>query len=236
MAEEKKQPKVIIIPAPIWLLSFGDTIALMLAFFVMLFAMSSVEESNVSRLIASISSENPDDFLPRPVPNSNLSIENIRVYNGLSLDYIYQLLEEKIGDIEALQNVKISNQHDSVVISLPPEIFVSSSHQTIGELGQKVLFELGLILAPISNMIQVEGHNPPQPISQSHPFSNRWEMRLLRSTAVAQAIRRAGLLSSTKVLGWPLDNYSDTKANRALPLPTGDERVDLRITKIAGGQ
>ena len=99
MADEEKQEKTVIIPAPIWLLSFGDTVALMLAFFVMLFAMSSVEESNVSKLIAAITSDTPQKVLTRPVPNSNFSIENVKVYNGLSLDYIYQLIDEKISNV-----------------------------------------------------------------------------------------------------------------------------------------
>lgn len=227
MDQDEKPPKVIIVPAPIWLISFGDTIALMLAFFVMLFAMSSVKESNVSRLVAAVTSEAPREFLTRPVPNSNFAIEHVKVYNGLSLDYIYQLIADKIDEVEKLDKVTVTNKSESVVISLPAEIFESNTSPLLSAKGQEMLFDLGLILAPFSNVIQVEGHKIPEPHSADRLFSNRWEIMLLRSSAVAQEIRRAGLLASTKVLGWSFEDSSSD----------GDENsVHLRITKIAGGQ
>ena len=231
MAKDEKQPKTVVIPAPIWLLSFGDTVALMLAFFVMLFAMSSVEESNVSRLIAAVTSETPRERLTRPVPNSNFSIEHVKVYNGLSLGYIYQLLEDKINSVETLNEVSIKHETESVLISLPPEIFAASNSPILTEKGQKIIFDLGLILAPFSNVIQLEGQKAPPPLSAEQPFSNRWEMMLLRSSAVAQEIRRAGLLASTKVLGWSLKQDENPDKDRS-----NDDRVNIRITKIAGGQ
>lgn len=228
MAKEEKQPKTVIIPAPIWLLSFGDTVALMLAFFVMLFAMSSVKETNVSRLIAAITSEAPRELLTRPVPNSNLSVEHVKVYNGMSLDYIYQLLEDKIGAVAVLNGITIENKSESVLISLPAEVFMSSTSPALSEKGQQIIFDLGLILAPFSNVIQVEGHKAPEPPSADQPFSNRWEMMLLRSSAVAQEVRRSGLLASTKILGWSPQVDSDHYE--------GQDQVSLRVTKIAGGQ
>ena len=232
MAKDKKPPKTVIIPAPIWLLSFGDTVALMLAFFVMLFAMSSVEESNVSKLIAAVTSEAPRELLTRPVPNSNLSVEHVKIYNGLSLDYIYQLLEDKIRAVDNLSSIQIMKQAKSVVISLPSEIFVSYTSPVLTEKAREMIFDLGLILAPFSNVIQVEGHKPPQTLLPDQSFSNRWEMMLLRSGAVAQEIRRSGLLASTKVLGWSPEVHENHEQNGR----NDDHRVNLRITKIAGGQ
>ena len=234
MADDEKQEKTVIIPAPIWLLSFGDTVALMLAFFVMLFAMSSVEDSNVSKLIAAITSDAPQKTLSRPVPNSNFSIENVKIYNGLSLNYIYQLIEEKISNVEALKKVTVENKTESVLISLPMDIFVSSTNPSLTENGKKAIFELALILAPFSNLIQVEGHNPPMPVSPENPFSNRWEMMLQRSSSVAQEIRRSGLLASTKILGWSMEEEKDAHKDHGSSENTN--HVDIRITKIAGGQ
>lgn len=236
MAEDKRPPKLVIIPAPIWLISFGDTIALMLAFFVLLFSMSSVEKAQISQIFASISSSEPGESREIPVPNSNRSIQNVKVYDGLSMEYIYELLVEKINDSRNLDSVEVTLINGSVLISLPSSIFYSKEDPRINEEGKKILFEIGLILAPISNIIQVEGHESPQTITDETPFTNRWEMRILRASAVAQEIRRSGLLAPTKILGSPLDNFSTTPFNR-VPVPQfGDDGVDLRVTRYAGGQ
>ena len=132
-----------------------------------------------------------------------------------------------------MKKVTVENKAESVLISLPTDVFVSSTNPTLTDDGKKAIFDLALILAPFSNLIQVEGHNPPMPVSAENPFSNRWEMMLQRSSSIAQEIRRSGLLATTKVLGWSMEQEEDHHEHEH---SEDQDHVDIRITKIAGGQ
>ena len=244
---EKKQPRSIVIPAPIWLISFGDTIALMLAFFVMLYSMSSLQQSKFTQLISALKTEDIEhESLFRPTPNSNYATEYIRVYNGLSLSYVYELLNSKLQEFPEMRDVGFQKDDYNVTLVLPEWIFAKGSNSEISDKGMDLLLKLGLVLAPITNLIHVEGHAVPQVDDPSLPYSNRWVLRLSRAAAVAQAIRESGLLSSIKIYGWPKDKFTranqgenqtgSSAANIFSESDTEGNQVQLRITGIAGGQ
>ena len=238
----KKPPKIVTIPAPIWMVSFGDTIALMLAFFVMLFALSSLESSQVARLISSISSQDVDVVVGTPTPNSNLSIENINLYPGEESDYILELIQLKVNESSSLEEIEITTSNDEVIILLPNSIFVDDLEANISPKGADMLNELGLILSTISNSIAIESYSPPEfiPPDGKVKFNNRWEIRLLRATKVGQEMKKNGLLASNRVMGWahpPLDPADIETNNKEViaPLPD-DTRISLRVNSSASGQ
>ncbi|MEC7302528.1 MAG: flagellar motor protein MotB [Pseudomonadota bacterium] len=81
-------------PKGTWLVTFADVIALLLAFFVMLFSMSNIKTETWDQIISGLTySKNPKkDVAPRPQATKNVA--TVKLNQALSLEYLANVLED----------------------------------------------------------------------------------------------------------------------------------------------
>lgn len=107
----------------LWLITFTDVIALMLTFFVMLYAMSVPEEDKWEEVSTALSSQFTKKFAEpyRAGPQETISIDKIDLTRALSLPYLKSLLEQTFRERE-ITNFSITQLSDRLVIALPDDI------------------------------------------------------------------------------------------------------------------
>ena len=76
-----------------WLVTFADVMALMLAFFVMLFSMSNIQTETWDAIISQISSSETPKKEETPRPQATKNIATVKLTEALSLDYLANVLE-----------------------------------------------------------------------------------------------------------------------------------------------
>ena len=82
---------------PIWMLSLADLISLLLTFFVMLFAMSSVKVDRWDEVVDSLSqSIRPAPVDPTDEPTSQMNIPRVYRKPAMNLDYLSSVIEGAI--------------------------------------------------------------------------------------------------------------------------------------------
>lgn len=175
-----------------WLITFADLIALLLAFFVMIYATQKIETGSWDALVKSLSQTlNPSRERIDHQPAAETNIRQRAQARAIDLGYLETLLAGTIAQDRALSGVVLHQLGDRLVISLPSDLlFAPGAAESLPAAGQTVA-ALVTVLRNVGNRIDVYGHSDPEPVSGARYASN-WDLSLARARTVARLLRDAG--------------------------------------------
>ena len=201
---------------PLWLVSFADLVALLLAFFVMLFATQRVERLPWEALISSLSrSLNPTQADQKPEPSSRQNVRRLSARRAVDLRYLEKLLHGKAAVEPSLQDIRIWRGDNLLTIELPADSLFATGSAVLTEGARRVIFSLAGILRNIGNRIDIHGHTDPRPV-RDEAFTSNWELSIARASAVADELRRAGFHRGIAALGYGDTRFDDDAKIAAL--------------------
>jgi chemotaxis protein MotB len=205
---------------PVWMITFTDLIALMLTFFVMLFATHKVERQPWQALIESMNrSLNPGRTSVVQQPRSERNARPLSRHHAYDLGYLESILRHKVESEPDLGGIGFRRLEDRLVLVLPADLLFDPASAVPTAGARRVLLGLSTILGHIGNRISVHGHADPVPL-RNGPFRSNWELSIARATAVANELRRAGYHRDIDALG-----FADTR----FAAPSGVEAADRRL-------
>jgi len=170
---------------PPWLMSFADFVSCLLACFVLLFSMVSLDRDKFQKIIGSIPGRAHLDLqAPQPVERGMTpeSAEPAR-----SPNYLLTLLKGSFAKDPKLANLGLRGDHDYVIVTLPTNILITELGEGGGAKKDGVLFALGGALRSFPNEIMVQG----QGVAASDV--DRWGKLFLLTQLSAAAIEQAGV-------------------------------------------
>ncbi len=215
---------------PLWLLTFADLVALLLAFFVMMFATQKVEQLPWRALVESLSrSLNPDHAARKSEPSARRNIRQLAADRAVDLGYLEKLLRGKTAVEPALRAVRIRRGEDRLTIELSADSLFPTGSATLTPGARRVIFSLAGILRNIGNRIDIHGHTDPRPV-QGDAHASNWELSIARATAVADELRRAGYHRRIAALGYADTRFGDVSGIAALSRAyAAARRVDVIV-------
>ena len=185
--EQKKEDEVE--RAPSWLLSFADVSALLLAFFVMLFSMSTIKTEEFTRIISKtpLEESSKSEAIPPQLENKSITLD--RVVSGQSPEYLYRVVENKIRDAGLSDNFPIYLRDDRLVIEIPSLSGTQPLlNQRIGALVQ--------IFQQIENRIGVTVH---EDLSNNENTEQSWVQLLKKGMDFARMLNDMGYMKQLPV-------------------------------------
>ncbi|PCJ97525.1 MAG: flagellar motor protein MotB [Zetaproteobacteria bacterium] len=188
---------------PLWLITFTDVMALMLTFFVLLYAMSVPEEGKWEEIANSFSSKfSYSDPKPHNAGSQDaINIDRIDTSRALSLSYLMALVENLLK-ANGIENVIVFENDKRLIISLPSDLLFKSGSAQINLEGKKVLFSLGGALTRVKNRIEIAGHTDPRPITGTNGiYRTNWELSLARSASVSSILKDVGYTRDITIRG-----------------------------------
>ncbi len=215
--------------APLWLITCTDIMALMLTFFVMLYAMSITKddqkwEAAKKSFIQSVSQKSAGYGGEQESP----SLATVHIGRGLDVHYVRGVLEEKIKENKDLQGVVLNSRTQGLVISMPADLVFAPGSTRIGDKGERALYDITLLLSRLPNRLAIVGHTDPRPIDGG---SNR-TLSLERAASVAAFLRESGYEKPLTIHGSGSARFAelpeDIPAQEKLDL---SRRVDIVITR-----
>lgn len=188
---------------PNWMITLVDLVSLMLAFFVMRFAMTTLESPRFDAAAASIAVALGTTVAPpgHTAPPEPLGVESERTGQGFRLSYLEPLLAAKLARDPLLQATRIRRDGDRLVLSLPADLLFEGGRADLGSEARAAVAELTTALAVLPNRIEVVGHADPRPVPAGSPFGSNRSLSLARADAVAVAMTEAGLPGMPTVAG-----------------------------------
>ena len=209
-----------------WMGTYGDMVTLLMAFFVMLFAISDPDP----RRLEEISKAMKEEF------------SNIEIHNE------FKALHENLTDIIEKRNldhkVEIKRVPTGILIQIPGNsLFLSGSAE--------VRDDMSPVIEKISNtitdlldestykdyMIEVEGHTDDEPITEdSKQFNSNWDLSAMRATGIVELLVASGIeMDKLKVIARgesnPLLPNRDAGGKPIAENRAMNRRVEINIKK-----
>ena len=232
-----------------WMVTFADLVALMLTFFVLMFAMSHVERYKWQSLVRSLagsldSIRSVDDAKPAIA----FQIDQDAPAPGTDLNYLAPLILRRTETDPALSESIVRHNADRVVLSLPADVLFDPGATDIPARAGQTIYAIGSLLRTLDNRAEVHGY-VSSPAGQtgaddggsgSSSDSSQdpvgWGTSLARAAAVAAALAEVGYDRPMVVRGFgevshdalPSDLDNARRARFA-------DRVDIVILDSDGG-
>lgn len=209
------QPPAVIAPQegqqPPWLMSFADFVSCLLACFVLLFSMVSIDRDKFEKILGSIPGRARLDLeAPQPVERGMLpeSADPAR-----SPTYLLSLLKGSFAKDSKLATLALQGESDRVLVTLPTDALIAELIAGGGAKKDGVLFALAGALRSFPNEIMVVGRGVPAGQTE------RWGRMLLLTQMSAAALEQAGVAG-------PIPARTELSAAGA-----GTMQVDVVITE-----
>ncbi|TVR83003.1 MAG: hypothetical protein EA405_05475 [Rhodospirillales bacterium] len=178
-----------IVPRRTWVLIFTDLTALLLAFFVLVFAMSGVDPPRWQATAQSLSRTLNPGWEPAPPPVAAFNTDRAGASMGVDLDYLSAVLADMIEDMPHLGDMTMRREYRALVLSVPTDAVFADDGMTLTGPGGRRLAAVGGLIRNIGNPVRVRAV-VPQPADGPGPDSAAW------GDAVMQAARVGGLLQA----------------------------------------
>jgi chemotaxis protein MotB len=209
-----------------WLLTYADMITLLLAFFVVMYAVSRLDAQKYQALTASLRGAfRRSTLVVTPILGTDTlksppeAVPTLPVMQQLAADFAEDL---RAGRIE------IERAPDAIVLRFPDAILFSRGSAEVQDAAHGLLAKVAQVLRKVPNPIEVEGHTDTLPIS-SMQFPSNWELSVARATAVVRELVAIEGLSPLRLSARGLGEYKPRLPNDPVSGEPRNRRVEIRI-------
>lgn len=226
-----------------WLLTYADMITLLLALFIVMFAMSSLDVKKYTVLAKVLASSfNPvTNGSPSVLSQSQDPLDHIGsqpIMDGGNPEYKELLkdmgaIRDRItqhNGVEASKGVSMSITERGLVVSLANSSFFEAGDATLRPEAYKTLRTIAGNLAFEKRNIMVEGHTDNTPIRTSR-FPSNWELSTSRATTVVRTLITDFHLSPKRLSAAGYGEYYPVASNATEEGRAKNRRVDIVILR-----
>jgi chemotaxis protein MotB len=218
-----------------WLLTYADMITLMLALFIILFAMSTISRVKVQEFAKLVSAGFDNTWSVNQPPNGGTN-DNQSFNASSNVPAIQKQLQEYVQKHNLQKQVQVNMDRRGLVITLlSDKSYYDSGSAELRPETQKILDDINAFLKKNKQLIRVEGNTDNVPISTSE-YPTNWELSTARAVNVVRYLVEHDGLDPTRVsaAGYgefrprvPNDTDADRQQNRRVDI------VLLNATNVA---
>ncbi|WP_157315151.1 flagellar motor protein MotD [Chitinibacter sp. GC72] len=229
-----------------WLVSYADFITLLFAFFVVMYAISSVNEGKYKVLSNSLvdafkqpkqsadairlNDQNtpgaPQKLIVIPgvtmMPNAGKFEEQAKKMQGIAGD-----LRQSLGSLIDQGKVRVTQSKRGIAVEISDSILFATGRADLQEESASALLAIADLVKNSDNLIQIEGHTDNQPI-RGGLFPSNWELSSARAASVVRLFQSAGVAPQRMVaVGYA--EFRPVESNDTVESRARNRRVTLNI-------
>lgn len=222
-----------------WLLTYADMITLLTVFFVVLYALSTLNAKKFEAVAISMAKamgggqsmlQYPGTSLAQGLSGSTI-INDVTDMDDLNnLERIRQALQHYIDQNGLNGKVTVNMEERGVVLSFQDVALFPLGSAELSPGSMELISNLGRILLTSQHYLRVEGHTDDLPIN-TRDYPSNWELSVARATRVVKELIRG--------IGFPSNRLSATGYSEFRPRVQNDSaehrqqnrRVDIVVLK-----
>lgn len=223
-----------------WLLTYSDLITLLLAFFIVMYGMSSADAKKFSKLASSMKKAFNVGVLEGS-PSSSILDQSTELstridagsddQTGLGASELDAVFSE-VGWIfqeEGIEDkVSIEVRPEGVAISLSGNLLFTSGRSDLRPESVKLLSSIGKAIARLPNPIRVEGHTDDIPPNGSE-FPTNWELSGARAVSVVRYFSEIENIKPSRLSAVAYSQYQPAVANNSPQGRARNRRSEILI-------
>lgn len=229
-----------------WLNTYADMITLILVFFILLYSVSSLDQSKYQMLVKALTAD-PETIEKIKLIENEKGADKPKVEMGdlessqlsgiQDLDDLYQYLKGYVKANNLEEAVQVEKGKDNVFIRFTSTLFFEADRAVLKNGGKEILGHVGEALTrvePLVSLIRIDGHTAEAAPGTSI-VDNR-ELSTDRANAVLKYLEEGFIKDRAKLLAVGYGMFrpvapNDSEVNRAK-----NRRVEILISKNAGMQ
>lgn len=239
-----------------WLLTYSDLITLLMALFVLMYAMSNVDQSKYEEMAQAFNKtmgsgsdifSGSDSVLPKGgsdalidsgasgSQSSGSKVTPVPTQAPKMLTSKEDMNNLEKGINKVLNNMKMSNAANTSVadrgltITLANDAFFESGKADITGNMKKGLGEIANLLAKVKNPILIEGHTDNVPISSDNKYTTNWQLSSVRAANVADYLNKVEHISGSRLMAVGYGEYQPVATNTTDEGRKKNRRVEITI-------
>ncbi|MCX7774261.1 MAG: flagellar motor protein MotB, partial [Clostridia bacterium] len=241
----KPKPKIEKDTAERWLLTYADLMNLLLIFFIILYAMSQVEQDKFQQLAQSLREAFGDKNTGGVISQggagvSLINLDSIAPSNVIPAKLEEQQLDElkkKVDEVVEKKGLKgeidVDVQERGVIISISAQLMFNSGSADLMPHSKPTIQEIGELLKEVpGKQIKVEGHTDTDPIKTSL-FPSNWELSSGRATNVLRLLIDQVKIDPTRISSVGYGEFRPKVPNTSETNKATNRRVDIVILRDA---
>jgi chemotaxis protein MotB len=227
-----------------WLLPYSDMMTLLLALFIVLFAMGQTDKEKFATMSrefniifaggSGMMQQDGSSAIPLNFPNAAISENAGSDSNGSieedKMNSVKGKLENEIKDNGYSDKVKVELTNEGLEISIQDVVLFNSGDADVLKGSEKLLIDMSKMLQSLDNDIKIVGHTDNVPI-KNVKFRSNWDLSSMRAVNVMNFMVEYGKLSAEK---FSVQAYGEFKPKYDNSTPDGrakNRRVEIFIIR-----
>jgi chemotaxis protein MotB len=222
---KKKAPEGVKENKERWLLTYADLITLLMIFFVVMYALSSVEQKKFQALAGSLRFVfGGGGNLIGQYPGSNVIPTPTESETGL--DVLLDSVEKHLAEQGPQTGSNTAKDDRGLVITLQEKTTFEPGQADLSGKARSQLLVLAKIINSVDNDIRVEGHTDNVPIRSSQYKSN-WQLSSVRAANIVDFLVREGGVAPQRISAAAYAEFHPLADNRTLAGRNKNRRVEI---------
>lgn len=216
-----------------WMDTYGDMVTLLLCFFVLLYAISAVDQTKWANLVKSL---NPDSVqiieeeIVKQPENEDPRMEDV----PHDFETLYENLKEEVERQNLNEVIEVKKGSGYTFITFKSNIFFDGNSYILREEGRNILDNFCTILANYTDeikQIQILGHTAE--VDPGHPINvaNDRFLSSNRATAVLVYMQEKNIFDPVVLVSMGYGQYRPIADNTTAEGRASNRRVELLITR-----
>lgn len=221
-----------------WLVSYADFITLLFAFFVVMFAVSQVDDKKMGRfteavqLATNVGIFETNGGKPVTILKSDKPIEGAVEPEAptpvVSMGTIRQRLSRSLSAALDAGRLTLVEGQDGLIVRLRDAAFFESASASIREEVMPDLEAVGRTLKDLNNDVRIEGHTDAVPI-RSSTYRSNWELSAGRAAAVLSFFAENSAIDEGRMSVAGYGSHRPLASNDTLEGRQQNRRVDIVV-------
>lgn len=214
-----------------WLVSFTDVMALMLAFYVMIFSMNVPSSDGWTDVAGALQKEFNKYYGASNFRGlqDEISLRKREQKDALDLSYLKTVLLDFKMKNQSLKDTKLLTYDHYIVMQVPDEILFEKDSLQVNKANEQTALDLAEMLSRLRNKIEIQAYAA---YSEQDNEDNRrasWELSLNRAAEVAAILKNVGYTKNVTIRG---QAYSRDKNVESPPSNAPSERQRHQMLEI----
>lgn len=217
-----------------WLITYADLITLLLAFFIILYAMNRTQQVKFSLVAQALANkfDSASAIGSAPGPSIISGASGIQAQHRelVRLDHLASRLQTAVQKVGVAKQVSVTENQRGVLVSLNATVLFRPGSATLTPRSVAILDRVGQALASVPNQVEVAGYTDSTPI-RTVQFPSNWQLSAMRSANVVYVLSRVPHLNPSRLAVMGFGRYHPRATNATSAGRQKNRRVDILVLR-----
>lgn len=205
-----------------WIVSYADFVTMLLALFMVMFAISQLDNQKLLELQAKLQKTFSDEPKIENVTKYHKIVEGSQSYSTQNLKMLFE------KSLSQSNSIKLIKADRGLIVRVSDKMLFDEGSAQIKPQAKKALSEIIKVLTKIDNPVIIEGHTDSIPIKNAK-FPSNWELSTARATNIISYLTKNSKILPKRLCAVGYGEFYPIADNTSISGRILNRRVDIIV-------